>query len=165
LTVQLNGDENHLAAGLPDDRSEIVRSVIQSKTVGRTTAYDYIDEAIAVVRDASRYIASLIPSDIQEPATVIEPVVVHANPSPDPVVSIEKPEPQAASGVRSTAKSTSPSRNPGPAWGRLRDLDDDPILVAVEIVRRCVADGGKHGSPVIIADPDSRMNPDHPTIQ
>jgi hypothetical protein len=122
--------ENHLAAGLPDDRSEIVRSVIQSKTVGRTTAYDYIDEAIAVVRDASRYIASLIPSDIQEPAPVIEPMVIHADPGPDPVVSIEKPEPHAASGVRSPAKSTSPRRNPGPARGRLRDLDDDPILEA-----------------------------------
>ncbi|MCK1336845.1 hypothetical protein IVB38_12635 [Bradyrhizobium sp. 38] len=132
--------EAHVQAGLPEDEAAIVRSIIESGTLKKTAAYACVGEALSVFRAASRYIASPLQETYSTQLPSSECEVACTTVSRDPVIQTVPMASHPASGMHRPAKTTPPRRHPDLGRAKLRDLPDDPILEAVEIMRACAGD-------------------------
>lgn len=115
------------ASGDIDDRSAVVRWVILSKKLSKTTVYDLIDLAVSRFRAASRYIASTPhgrkPSPVEQPAAVvivtgpvvttsIEPVVIASGESGQTEITLSSPPPSICQRVAALPESGIPVERP-----------------------------------------------------
>lgn len=140
--------EAHVQAGLPDEREAVVKSIIQSGILKKSAAYGYVYEALSVFRAASRYIASPSEASSTTPPPASECKATRTTVSRDPVIQTVPLGSQPASGMQRPDKTTQPRRHPVPGGAKLRDLPDDPMLEAVEIMRACAVDGVRSESRV-----------------
>jgi hypothetical protein len=123
------------------DETAVASWIIRSGKLKKSTVYKWLDAVLTRFRDASRYIAS--PDTNFEAAHVIVPEQeVGRSESPDPATQTIEPDLHPVSGEYSTAQTSLSTRDPDPRRRPMRDLDDDPMLEAVEIMRLC-----GHGAP------------------
>ncbi|WP_339037516.1 replication initiation protein [Bradyrhizobium symbiodeficiens] len=117
-----------------ENEAAVASWIIKSGKLGKSTVYKWLEVVLTRFRDASRYIAKP-DTHIDASPVIQEPEVTGTSEPRDPVIETSESTVEPASGVPSQAKPTPSGPETDPARRLLREIDDDPILRAVEIMR------------------------------
>ncbi|MCG2645196.1 MULTISPECIES: replication initiation protein [Bradyrhizobium] len=126
-----------------NDEAAVASWIIKSGKLGKSTVYKWLEVVLIRFRDASRYIAKP-DTHIDASPVIQEPEVTSTSEPRDPAIETSESTLEPASGGPSEAKPTASGPKTDPARRLLRDIDDDPDLRAVEIMRLYGAAASAH---------------------